>query len=30
VVEGIALLTRAVRRYRSHLPTISLIMPGDG
>lgn len=29
VVEGIALLTRDVRRYRSYFPTIMLITPGD-
>jgi predicted nucleic acid-binding protein len=29
VVEGIALLTRDVRRYRSYFPAISLITPGD-
>ncbi|MGH6896301.1 MAG: type II toxin-antitoxin system VapC family toxin [Geminicoccaceae bacterium] len=29
VVEGIRLLTRDVRRYRSYFPTISLITPGD-
>jgi predicted nucleic acid-binding protein len=29
VVEGIALLTRDTRRYRSYFPTVSLITPGD-
>jgi predicted nucleic acid-binding protein len=29
MVEGIALLTRDVRRYRSYFPTIMLITPGD-
>jgi len=29
VVEGISLLTRDARRYRSYFPTIELITPGD-
>jgi len=29
VVEGISLLTRDLRRYRSYFPTIMLITPGD-
>jgi predicted nucleic acid-binding protein len=29
VAEGIGLLTRDVRRYRSYFPTITLIAPGD-
>jgi predicted nucleic acid-binding protein len=29
VTEGIGLLTRAARRYRSYFPTITLITPGD-
>jgi predicted nucleic acid-binding protein len=29
VAEGIGLLTRDVRRYRSYFPTITLITPGD-
>lgn len=29
VAEGIALLTRDTRRYRSYFPTITLITPGD-
>jgi predicted nucleic acid-binding protein len=29
VVEGIGLLTRDARRYRSYFPTITLITPGD-
>jgi predicted nucleic acid-binding protein len=29
LVEGIALLTRDTRRYRSYFPTIVLITPGD-
>jgi predicted nucleic acid-binding protein len=29
VVEGIGLLTRDVRHYRSYFPTIALITPGD-
>jgi hypothetical protein len=29
VVEGIGLLTRDVRRYRSYFPRITLITPGD-
>jgi predicted nucleic acid-binding protein len=29
VVEGISLLTRDVRHYRSYFPTIMLIAPGD-
>ena len=29
VTEGIGLLTRDVRRYRSYFPTIMLITPGD-
>jgi predicted nucleic acid-binding protein len=29
VTEGISLLTRDVRRYRSYFPTIMLIAPGD-
>ena len=29
VSQGISLLTRDVRRYRSYFPTITLITPGD-
>ena len=29
VAEGIGLLTRDLRRYRSYFPTITLIAPGD-
>ena len=29
VAEGISLLTRDTRRYRSYFPTLSLITPGD-
>lgn len=29
VAEGISLLTRDARRYRSYFPTIALITPGD-
>jgi predicted nucleic acid-binding protein len=29
VVEGLSLLTRDIRRYRSYFPTITLITPGD-
>lgn len=29
VVEGVALLTRDARRYRTYFPTITLITPGD-
>lgn len=29
VAEGISLLTRDVRRYRSYFPSITLITPGD-
>jgi predicted nucleic acid-binding protein len=29
VVEGIGLLTRDTRRYRSYFPTVELITPGD-
>jgi predicted nucleic acid-binding protein len=29
VVEGIGLLTRDARRYRTYFPTIRLIAPGD-
>ena len=29
VAEGISLLTRDTRRYRSYFPTVSLITPGD-
>jgi predicted nucleic acid-binding protein len=29
VVEGISLLTRDARRYRSYFPTVELITPGD-
>ena len=29
VTEGLSLLTRDVRRYRSYFPTITLIAPGD-
>jgi len=29
VVEGLSLLTRDIRRYRSYFPTLELITPGD-
>jgi predicted nucleic acid-binding protein len=29
VVQGIRLLTRDTRRYRSHFPTVEPIAPGD-
>jgi hypothetical protein len=29
VVEGLSLLTRDIRQYRSYFPTITLITPGD-
>ncbi|HSA81497.1 MAG TPA: PIN domain-containing protein [Geminicoccaceae bacterium] len=29
VVEGISVLTRDARRYRSYFPTVELITPGD-
>ena len=29
VAEGISLLTRDTRRYRSYFPTVNLITPGD-